>query len=123
MEIDLDWAIGKTEVVSYRCGSRCRTDRTTELTSHIEVFEGVSTSLYQRRRRRNVFLLEPRKTDLPEADTARYGQQSVGDRFHPFDRVKFQRPNGHGWDQGLGDGRQSKGTIASADRRIVSPHG
>ena len=51
--------------------------------SNVERFEGMRAPLHQRRHQRDIFPAFQIQCELPEVDTAWYGQQSMGNKYHP----------------------------------------
>jgi hypothetical protein len=97
---------------------------TEDAPSNIEGFEGMRALHHQRYRHQDIFAAKQRQRELPEVETARERQQSTGDRFHSFNKVKLKGSSKRGCARALGGGQQllSVGTTAIAGRHIMSDH-
>jgi hypothetical protein len=77
------------------------------------------TPLHQLHRQRKIFLVKPPPNEFPEVDTAREGQQPMGDVFHSSFQKDLERSSKNGCARGLGDGRQPIGTVVVIGWRPV----
>jgi hypothetical protein len=68
----------------------------TAAVGNIERLESMRTPLHQRHHQRKIFLVKPHPNELPEVDTAREGQQPMGDGFHSSPQAEFERSGKHG---------------------------